>query len=81
MYFKIEYSTSKASFDYSIETEAPDLKSIMTGIESFLSTVIEVADQDIENLDEDRESLREALYSEVDDIIDQMYAYYDEGDQ
>lgn len=70
MYFKIEYFTDSSSFEYSIRTEHPDIKAVMTGLDSFIGTVIELPK--VERDEEDIENVRAQLYSAVDEIVEEM---------
>lgn len=79
MYFKIDFESADNSFAYEVHTKTPDIESVMIGLDSFIKSVMDISEvPETESEEEDPQAVREALYDEVDAIVDDMYGYYDE---
>lgn len=79
MYFKIDFESANNSFAYEVNTKTPDIESVMIGLDSFIKSVMDISEvPETESEEEDPQAVREALYDEVDAIVDDMYGYFDE---
>lgn len=75
MYFSIHYENGSASFEHTINLPASDPDVVIDTMTQFIKTVFEPPKPEPEK---DREDVRAELYSAVDEIIEDMYGYYDE---
>lgn len=73
MYFCIHYENGTASFSHEISTPTSDVSAVVNSIEVFMQTVIEEKKESAE-----AQKVRHQLYDAVDEIIEDMYGYYDE---
>jgi len=80
MYFKINFESANNSFAYEVNTKTPDIESVIIGLDSFVKSVMDINEtpETESEEEEDPQEVREALYDEVDKIVDDMYGYYDE---
>ena len=75
MYFSIHYENGTCSFEQTINLPVSDPNAVVESMTNFIKTVFEVPKVD---KTKDREEARSELYSAADEIIQDMYGYYDE---
>lgn len=73
MYFSIHYENGTCSFEQTINLPVSDPDAVVNTMTNFIKTVFEPSQPE-----KGREDVRTELYSAVDEIIDDMYGYYDE---
>lgn len=75
MYFSIHYENGNCSFEHTINLPVSDPDAVVESMTNFIKTVFEAPK--VEET-KDREEVRAELHDAVDEIIEEMFGYYDE---
>jgi len=75
MYFSIHYENGTCSFEQTINLPVSDPNAVVESMTNFIKTVFEVP-----KVEETKgpEEVRAELHGAVDEIIEEMFGYYDE---